>query len=490
MSSPEVAPSSLTIETNGINVIPEEERHGSPRSLFWPWATASVSLFNVSIAALLLTFGMGFVPTMLAAFLGIVVSFFLVGQVSLAGKRASAPTMVISRAAFGVRGNIVPTFISYVTLVGWEIVTVVITVLAATTVLGRLGWSESTGAEVVVFVLVVLAVVITGVFGFRLVFRYQGVVTVASLVMMVAYVAMTIGNVRWSALGAIDDFSPAAFVGVMVVSMAAFGLGWTNSGADFSRYLPRNASSRGIVGWTMFAGSLVPTVLVLYGLMLVVSNASLAAELGQNPIGALVTLLPTSALILLPFLLVVALGTTGSGAMDLYSSGLTLLALGLKVPRAVAAGIDGVLMALGSFYIIWFASSVFGPFQAFLILLGVPLAAWVGAFIADARARHGDYASQDLFNAHGRYGAVGWPALLSMLTGTLVGWGMVAPDSDAVILAWQGFLFDILGLSDQSVWRTADIGVVIALIIGFTGTAIFGRARVARQENPAPVTGT
>jgi hypothetical protein len=89
------ASTSLQIEVNGINVIPENERHGTPRSLFWPWATASIALFNISIAGLLVTFGMGFLPTMLAAVVGIGCSFFLVGLIGVAGKRAAAPTMVI-----------------------------------------------------------------------------------------------------------------------------------------------------------------------------------------------------------------------------------------------------------------------------------------------------------------------------------------------------------------------------------------------------------
>ena len=30
--------SALSVETNGINTIPEAERKGKPRDLFWPWA--------------------------------------------------------------------------------------------------------------------------------------------------------------------------------------------------------------------------------------------------------------------------------------------------------------------------------------------------------------------------------------------------------------------------------------------------------------------
>jgi purine-cytosine permease-like protein len=476
------APPALQVESNGINVIPEDERHGTPRSLFWPWAASSISLLNISIAALLAAFGMSFIPTAVAAVLGIVLSFFVVGLVSLAGTRASAPTMVLSRTAFGVRGNAVPTLVSYLVCVGWEIVIVVTTVLAVNTVFARLGWPSGGAVEVVVFVIAVGVVMVAGVFGFRLVTRFQSVVTVVSIAMTIAFIALTIGNVNWTSLGRIDGVSVAGCIGAGVIAGAAFGLSWTNSGADYSRYLPRGSSGRGIVGWTTFAGSLMPSVLVIYGLMLVTSDPSLVGQLDTNPIGALVSLLPTSALILLLFLLALSLAETVAGAMDLYSSGLTLLTLGLKVPRAVAAGLDGVLMTLGSLYLVWFAGSFFGPFEGFLIFLGVPLAAWSGAFIADAACRRQDYSSVDIFDARGRYGSVGWPALGSMIAGTFVGWGLVTSSTSATILAWQGYFFDIFGVAEQSEWRGSDLGVIVALLIGFAGTWAFGRARVRRQE--------
>ena len=40
--------------------------------------------------------------------IGIVVSFLLCGVIAIAGKRGSAPTMILSRAAFGVNGQKVP----------------------------------------------------------------------------------------------------------------------------------------------------------------------------------------------------------------------------------------------------------------------------------------------------------------------------------------------------------------------------------------------
>ena len=38
----------LSIEEQGIDTISEEERKGTPASLFWPWFAANVSMFAMS----------------------------------------------------------------------------------------------------------------------------------------------------------------------------------------------------------------------------------------------------------------------------------------------------------------------------------------------------------------------------------------------------------------------------------------------------------
>ena len=99
----------LAVETNGINVIAEAERKGRPADLFWPWfARERLGARAVSYGSFMLGFGISFWQAVVAGVVGIVVSFLLCGLVALAGKRGSAPTMVLSRAAFGVHGNALP----------------------------------------------------------------------------------------------------------------------------------------------------------------------------------------------------------------------------------------------------------------------------------------------------------------------------------------------------------------------------------------------
>jgi len=63
-------------------------------------------------------------------------------------------------------------------------------------------------------------------------------------------------------------------------------------------------------------------------------------------IGALATLLPTWFLV--PFAIVALLGLIGGSVLDIYSSGLALLTLGMRLPRYKAALIDGTVMTLGT----------------------------------------------------------------------------------------------------------------------------------------------
>ena len=197
--------------------------------------------------------------------------------------------------------------------------------------------------------------------------------------------------------------------------MTGFGLGWVNVAADYSRYLPRTASSRGVVGWTTFGASVAPVVLLVFGLLLAGSSTELSDAIAKDPIGALAAMLPT-----------------------------------------------------------WF--------QGFLYTLGVPVAAWAGIMLADIAMRHRDYAEAELYDPSGRYGDVRWTAVGLLLLGTVLGWGLVT-NTTTEALMWQGYLLGPFGLGGRDgAWAYANLGVLVALVIGFVGTLILDRSRVRAQE--------
>ena len=191
--------------------------------------------------------------------------------------------------------------------------------------------------------------------------------------------------------------------------------------------------------------------------------------------------------------------TLVSGAvLGIYSSGLTLISLGIRIPRPAAAAVDGLILTAGTIWVAFFATSFIGPFQSFLITLGVPIAAWAGILIADVLSRRADYDEQALFDPAGRYGAFDRTSILTMVIASVLGWGLVVNSftEAAPWNNWQGYLLEPLGLGTfvedpagsywEGNWAYSNIGVLLALVLGFTVTWFARRARIRAQEQGAP----
>ena len=465
-------------ELNSTNLIAENERRGSARDLFWPWCGANVSLLALSYGSFFLGFGISFWQATFAAIAGTVLSFLLVGFSSLAGKKSNATTMVLSRAAFGVKGNVLPGALTYLLLVGWETVLVSLATLATGTVFERIGNVDRNIAMIIGFLIAVSLTLIGGVLGFSVIMKLQKYLTLITIFLTLGYIVLTIDIVKWTAIMDGPSGPIQSFVGALIFGITGIGLGWVNAAADYSRYLPRTVKSASVVGWTVLGASIVPIVLVIYGAALSSSDQRLSEAIAMDPIGALTTLLPTWYLVL--FSLVAILGLVGGAILDLYSSGLTLVSLGVPIKRHVAAVIDGVLMLLGTIYIVWIAKNFFIPFQGFLITLGVPVAAWSAIFVTDVLLRKKSYNEKDLFSAEGIYGSVNWSSIACVGVATVVGWGFVT-NSFASWLSWQGYFLGLIGGKDGA-WAYSNVGVIFALTIGCVGHILLSSRKIQAQE--------
>ena len=470
---------SFDLEINGANIIEESERTGKARSLFWPWAGANVSLLALSYGAFFLGFGISFTQATIAAFIGTIGSFLLVGVSSLAGKRSNAPTMVLSRASFGVKGSRVPGALSYLVFVGWEIVLVSLATLATGTIFARIGGIDRNLSLLMGFSLAATLTVIGGVLGFKVIMKLQKLLTVTIVAMTLIYIALTIDNISWSAVTAIPSGNFQSFIGAVIFAITGIGLGWVNAAADYSRYLPRSVSNKSVVGWTVFGASTVPIILVVYGAALSGSSKSLSDAISMDPIGALTTLLPTWFLI--PFALVAILGLVGGAILNLYSSGLALVSMGVPVKRYQAAIIDAIIMFGGTIYIVWVADNFFYPFQGFLITLGVPVAVWSSIFVADVLIRKKAYSEKDLFDPSGMYGSTNKLSITLMIAGSIIGWGFVT-NTFAPWLEWQGYFLDLIG-GKEGPWAYSNVGVIFALLLGFFGHLLLATRKIRAQES-------
>jgi purine-cytosine permease-like protein len=183
---------------------------------------------------------------------------------------------------------------------------------------------------------------------------------------------------------------------------------------------------------------------------------------------------------LIPFAVVAILGLVGGAILDLYSSGITLVSIGLPVKRHIAASLDGTIMLIGTIYFVWIAPNFSTPFQGFLITLGVPIAVWSTIFVADILMRKRDYAEDELFSESGRYGIYNFRSIALVAFGTIVGWGFVT-NPLASWLSWQGYFMGLIGGKNGS-WAGANVGVLFALVIGFVGHILLSRRTIKKQE--------
>ena len=147
-------------------------------------------------------------------------------------------------------------------------------------------------------------------------------------------------------------------------------------------------------------------------------------------------------------------------------------------------------MILGAIYIVWISGSDFiYVFEGFLITLGVPMAAWCGVFLADLLLRRRDYdEAGPLRRARAvRRRRLAGRGLDGGRDGRRLGAGGRAL---RLARAWAGWgtSSSPFGLGGKTgTWAFANLGVPIALAIGFVGYLLLGAYGVRRQERePGP----
>jgi nucleobase:cation symporter-1, NCS1 family len=321
----------------------------------------------------------------------------------------------------------------------------------------------NTAALGLCFVLAAGVTVLVGVFGHALIMRVQKYLTWAFVVLTVVYMGLTLPKLDLSAAAKLPNGGPGVFLGGAIFAATLLGLGWVNCGADYSRYLPRRSSPGGVVGWTTLGGALPPVVLLVFGALLAGGDPALAKAAGADPVGALAGTLPTWFLV--PYLVTAIGGFLAGSIMDIYSSGLSLLALGVPLRRHLAVLVDGTLMVLGGWYLLFVSTSFLATFQAFLAIVGVVMAAWVAVFLVDMwrfRANGSGYDLKLLTPRSGGGYAVNGPGVVALVAATVVGLGLIT-STDPNIAKVVGFLFT--AAAKKSWLGSAGIGVVVALLL-------------------------
>lgn len=481
MSNPNVGHSAGQLETRGIEPVPENECNGNPLQLFWVWFAANISILGLPLGATLVAFHqLAFWQVIIVALIGAAGSFAVVGVISIAGRRGRAPSLTLSRAIFGVRGNIGPTLVSLISRVGWETVntTTAAYVLLALSAIVFGAPTEATHAPLLTLLFIAIFTLLTlSVSGLGhatlLVIQQWATYLFGALNLLVA--GFLCATIHWQAVFC----APSAPVSAMIIGIgimaAGTGIGWANAGADMSRYQHRSVSARQLVASAACGAGIPLVLLITLGGLLSVGNHDLASA--TDPIAAIRNMLP--AWMAVPYLLSAFGGLLLSNHLSVYSAGLTTLTLGIKIKRVQAVVVDIVVIFAGSTYFMLYADSFYAPFITFISLTAIPITAWVAIFIVDLIHRH-YYSPADLMDLsrHSRYwynGGIEWRALGS--------WAL------ALVL---GFCFTRVGSSDAN-WFVGPLaeswlghnglGWVVTFVVAGGLYALLGGAKDRRPAS-------
>ncbi|MFI1808810.1 purine-cytosine permease family protein [Streptomyces sp. NPDC020422] len=437
------------VEGHGIDPIPDTERHGGAKDLFWLWFGSNLTFTYVINGALAVAFGLSFWQATAVVLLG-GLSFFAISAAGLSGVRTGTATLVISRAAFGVRGNWPAGLLNWVVSIGYTIVNTVVGTLALEAFLADLGWSGGPlprALALAVTLALTFAVALWGHATVQWAERWMAYVLAAGFAVLIALV-----------LPGTDTAAPAAAPdasgwSLALVVMFAGPFSYVPMPADYTRYLPRTTRLKALT-WSGGLGGLLSSV------ALGIAGAAAATQADMtDAVAGTEGLLP--GWFQPVFLALVLGGSVTNSIITLYSSSLNLQVLGIPWSRARAIVVSAAVTAAGSLGALFLADFT-TSLLSFLSLLIIVFAPWGGVFLADMVLRRCTYDSAALHTAEGGAYAyrAGWhPAGLAAL---LAGMVFAALTCDSEL--WTGPLVAPLGGADLTLLGSVVSALVYVLL--------------------------
>ncbi|WP_051298679.1 purine-cytosine permease family protein [Arthrobacter castelli] len=414
------------VEQRGIEPVPEAERNGNPMELFWVWFAANISVVGLPLGVSLVAAGLNIWQAIVVAFLGAFGSFAIVGVISIAGRRGGAPSLTLSRATFGVRGNIGPTVVALLSRLGWETVNTATAALAFVTMCSIAFGTGPTAKSVPVLtvvgvVLFVGCTISVSGMGHAFILIVQKWATWIFGAINLFVIAFLVVEVNWSAVFSAPPGSVAIVLTGIGTIAAGTGIGWANSGADMARYQTPAVKGSSLIA-SAAAGAGIPLMLMIsMGALIGSSDADVLAS--PNPLEAIRETLPLGMAVV--YLIVSFVGLLLSNHLSVYSAGLVTITLGFRLRRTYAVLVDVVVTTAASLSFLLIADSFYGPFITFISLLAVPIVAWVGVFCVDmiGRSTYDEVALLDLSrrSAYWYRGGIAWPAFGSWIAGIISG---------------------------------------------------------------------
>ena len=433
-----------SIETNDIAPIPAGERHGKAWHLFTVWSSPNLEFATIFIGALAVFAGLNVWQAILAVTLGNAIAAVTHGWFSSWGPRHGVPQMVISRSAFGLRGNILPAATStLVAGIGW---------FAVNTTSGAFALTSLTSLPVAVSVTIIILVQVVAAFiGHNFIQKFERYAFFYLAVVFAIVAVIIISQGKYDVSPA-TDFKWGAF-SVGVALAYGYTQGWTAFAADFTRYLPANTSPRA-VGLAAGLGNFTATTLLMS-----VGAIAWSGIVGEGlPTSVFAAALPSWLAVLT--LVGIAVGSVSANVLNIYSGTMSFIAagvkLGFKTRRAIMVVIAGVLGGGISYFAV--EDNFRFIFELFLLTVGYWLAPWVSILVVDRLLRKGQDIDK-LITEGAKHRSIGGP--IAFVVATVVSISLFAK-AEMPTVQFYGAL---TGPGPENGDWTAAVGFVMAAVI-------------------------
>lgn len=435
----------MEVEKRSFDYIPEEERHGKPRSLFNIWFSANMQIAVLVTGGLAVTLGLNIFWALIAAVLGNAIGGIFMALHSVQGPRLGIPQMIQSRAQFGMVGAALPLVLVIVLYLGSY---------AAGAILGAQALHNMFPFISVTWGLILIGAItfIITLFGYELIHLVERYLTIIFAIVF-AIVTIVVLQMDFPAGSfSVSDFHLPTFL--MIVSlMAAFQLSYGPYVADYSRYLPSNVSSKATFGYS-YAGSVLGTIWMMsLGILLIGTIPGFV----ENQTYHFSHLLGSA--FVNPMYVVLILGVIGVNVLNLYGafmSTTTTLSSFVQIKSNqqsrfwlvfATAFIATLLGFFGQSDLMEFLEL----FANFIILVMIP---WSTINLVDFFfVRHGTYRTEDFFDKNGEYGKYNWIGIGALVISVLV---------ELLFVSTEGFTGVIAGMLGG-----ADFSWLVGLFVPF-----------------------
>ena len=381
------------IESRGIDIIPSVERKSKPFELLTVFFGPQFGYGNMIFGALAIAFGLGWWGAFSAITVGSLVGSLVFLAVTPVSPKTGTNNQISSGGAFGVRGRLLGSGITWFIAMGFFVILVYTSGQALIYTFNRwFGSPTGLGALSLAMALIIAITCVTAVLGHRTLERSDRGITIVSIIVGVLVFAAFAPKFHAIAGGhyLLGTFWPTWFISA--TTAASLPISWGPFVGDYGRYIPANASPR-VVGAYGFLG-------IFLGCWLAMVAAAFAATAfapqAFNFVQGITTTSPTW--FLLPMLLILGLASNiASAAMSLYNAALDMGGWPVlyRVKRwHIAAALSVVV--LGLTYLLVVATNFITNLESFVTIMVVTATPWMVIVGIHYLLNKGQYAPLDL----------------------------------------------------------------------------------------------